>query len=161
MQKAVAHLEEQLRGLRAGELSPGFVETYRVPLDGHSGTPLNRLAAVTRQGPRIVVRPFDRAHAALIAKALADGNLNAYLVDPTTVAVAVPPLSLEQREQMTRQVRSLGEASRVAVRQIRQEVRKTIAARGHVPERAIQADTDAAIAQIDRLIETKVKELSD
>jgi ribosome recycling factor len=160
MQKAVAHLADQLRGLRAGELSPGFVETFRVAIDGQSH-PLNRLAAVTRQGPRIVVRPFDRSHAPAIARALADGKLAAYLADPATVAVGVPPLSGEQREQMTKQIRSLGESARVAVRQIRNDVRKAIAARGHVPERAIQADTDAAIAEIDRLVEAKVKELAN
>lgn len=159
MQKAVRHLADSLRGLRAGEISPGFVETFRIQTAGQSA-PLNRIAAVSHQGGRIVVRPFDPAHVGAIVKALTDGRLNAYALDPRTVAVSVPPISGEQRADMMRQVKALGEQARVAIRQVRQDVRKAISSRGrHVPERAIQEATDAAVAEIDRLVKAKLAEL--
>src|SRR5262245_61049335 len=60
MQKTVRHLAEQLTGIRPGTLSIGFVETFRVAVGGNS-VAVGKLAAVTGQGDRIVITPFDPA----------------------------------------------------------------------------------------------------
>jgi ribosome recycling factor len=80
-------------------------------------------------------------------------------MDPETVAVSVPPISREERERTARHVKDLGEQARVAVRQIRQEARKAIDASGRGSQRAVQESTDAAIAQIDELVQSKIKEI--
>ena len=158
MQKAVRHLAEQLAGIRAGTLSVGFVETFRVSLHGNS-VAIGRMASVTSQGDRIVITPFDPANVPAIVKALAEARLNAYALDPRTVCVGVPPVSGEQRAEMARHVKKLGEEAKVAVRAIRQDARKQIAARGRGSERAVQEATDAAVAEIERLVKAKIKEL--
>ena len=96
MQKAVRHLADQLAGIRPGPLSVGFVETFRVAVHGNS-VAIGRMAGVTGQGDRIVVTPFDPSHVPAVVKALASARLNAYALDPRTVAVGVPPVSGEQR----------------------------------------------------------------
>lgn len=158
MQKSVRHLAEQLAGIRPGTLSIGFIETFRVAAHGQSA-PLVRLASVTSQGDRIVVTPFDPALVPAIVKALSDAKLNAYALNPRAVCVSVPPVSGEQRAEMARHVKKLGEEAKVAVRAVRQEARKLIAARGRGSERAVQEATDAAVAEIERLVKAKHAEL--
>ena len=154
MQKTVRHLAEQLAGIRSGTLSVGFVDTLRVALNGNS-TAIGRMASVTRQGDRIVVTPFDPAHVPAVVKALSDARLNAYALNPRAVAVGVPPVSAEQRQELARHVKKLGDEAKVAIRMIRQDARKEIVARGRGSERAVQEATDAAIGEIESLVKAK------
>jgi len=158
MQKTVGHLAEQLAGIRPGSLSVGFIETFRVAGHGQS-LPLGRLSSVVSQGDRIVVTPFDPSLVPAVVKALTEAKLNAYALNPRAVAVGVPPVSGEQRAEMARHVKKLGEEAKVAVRAVRQDARKQIAARGRGSERAVQEATDAAVGEIERLVKAKQGEL--
>jgi ribosome recycling factor len=159
MEKTVRHLAEQLGGIRPETLSVGFLETFRVPAQG--GTlALKRVAVIARQGERIVITPFDPTTVAAIVKALTDARLNAYALNPQSLCVSVPPMSGEQRTAMARHVKKLGEEARVAVRAVRQDARKQIAARGRGSQRAVQEATDAAVAEIDRRVAAKLAELT-
>src|SRR5687768_9643602 len=97
MNRTVRHLADQLAGIRPGTLSAGFVETFRVPVGGQS-IPIARLAAISARGDRILVSPFDVATVPAIVKALTGAKLNAYALNPRTIAVSVPPSSGEQRQ---------------------------------------------------------------
>lgn len=158
MQKTVRHLAEQLAGIRPGSLSVGFIETFRVANHGQS-LPLGRLSSVTSQGDRIVITPFDPSFVPAVVKALTEAKLNAYALNPRAVCVGVPPVSGEQRVEMARHVKKLGEEAKVAVRAVRQDARKQIAARGRGSERAVQEATDAAVSEIERLVKAKQGEL--
>lgn len=155
MQKAVRHLADQSAGIRPGTLCVGFVETFRVNVHGNS-LAIGRMAGVTGQGDRIVVTPFDPANVPAVVKALSEARLNAYALDPGTVAVGVPPVSGEQRQELARHVKKPGDEAKVAVRMIRQDARKQIAARGRGSERAVQEATDAAAEEIERLVKAQV-----
>jgi ribosome recycling factor len=158
MQRSVRLLAEQLAGIRPGALSPGFIETFRVA--GPRGSvPIGRIAAVASRPDRITVTPFDRESVPAIVRALVDARLNAYALNPTTICVGIPPISGEQRAEFARHVKKLGEEAKVAVRAVRQDARKQIAARGRGSERAVQEATDAAVAEIDRLVKVKTAEL--
>ena len=74
-QMAVSHRADQLAGFRPGTLSVGFVETFRVAVDGNS-VAIGKLARVTGQGDRIVVTTFDPSHVPAVAKALSEARLN-------------------------------------------------------------------------------------
>ena len=158
MLKTVRHLAEQLSGIRAGTLSVGFVETFRVPLGGNS-VAIGRMASVTGQGDRIVITPFDQAGVPAVVKALSDAKLNAYALNPRAVCVGVPPVSGEQRAELARHVKKLGEEAKVAVRSIRQDARKQIAARGKGSERVVQEATHAALSEIESFLNAKLAEL--
>jgi ribosome recycling factor len=159
MQQLVQNLAVQLRGIRTGTVSVGLVQTIRVDCQGRS-VPMNRLGAVRAQGDRIVICPFERENVAPMIKALNDSRLSAYALNPTTVSVSVPPLSVEQRADTARHVKKLGEEAKIAVRNVRQQARKKIDASGHGSYRAVQQATDAAIEEIERAVRTKMSELS-
>jgi len=155
MAKPVKHLEEQLRGIRAGALSIGFLESFRVPHQG-STVPLAKVAVISPGKQTFHVRPFDPALVPAIEKTLVDSKLSAYRLNPTTVAVSIPPLSGEQKESIAKHVRKLGEEAKIAVRAIRQRSRNAAEEKN---DKRIQKETDAAVAMIEGLVARKVADL--
>jgi ribosome recycling factor len=158
MRKSVRHLADQLAVIRPGTLGVGFIESFRVPVRGNPVL-VSKLAAVSSQGGRIIITHFDPASVPAVVKALAEARLSAYALNPRTVAVSVPPPSGEQRAEMIRHVKRLGEEAKVAVRAIRQEARKKISAGGRGSERSVQEATDEAVGVIERLVTEKVHDL--
>jgi ribosome recycling factor len=69
-------------------------------------------------------------------------------------------MSVEQRDDVVRHVKKLGEEAKVAVRGIRQQVRKQIEASGRGSLRAVQEATDTTIDEIEKLIKAKVADLT-
>jgi ribosome recycling factor len=158
MERTVRHLAEQLSGIRPGMLSTGFIETFRVPLHGNM-VAIGKIAVITAQADRFIISPFDPAGVPAVVKALVEARLNAYALNPRSVSLSVPPVSVEQRTDMARHVKKLGEEAKIAVRAVRQDARKQIAARGRGSERAVQEATDRSIAEIDRLVKSKIADL--
>jgi len=59
MEKSVALLTDQLRGVRTGRANTGLVDSIRVDYYG-SSTPLKQLANLSTPEPQqILIRPFD------------------------------------------------------------------------------------------------------
>jgi ribosome recycling factor len=158
MQKTVQHLAGQLAGIRTGTISRGFIETLRVDCQG-SSAPIRHLGVIKQQGDCILVTPFDKAVVPAIVRALNEARLNAYALNPTTVNVSIPPMSGEQRAEIARHVKKLGEDAKIAIRAIRQEARKRIEVTGRGSQRGVQEATDAAVAEIDRLVKGKIEEV--
>lgn len=156
MNVPVRRLEEQLRGIRPGALSIGFLETFRVPHEG-STIALAKLAAILSGKQSITVRPFDPALVSVVEKTLRDAKLSAYRLNPSTIAVSIPPPSGEQREEVGRRIRKLGEEAKIAVRMIRQQSRNT-SEPWH--SKNIQKETDAAVAAIEAAVKAKLSELA-
>ncbi len=159
MQKAARHLAEQLRGIRTGTVDRGIIQTIRVDSQG-SSVPIDRLGVVKMQGDRILITPFDRASVPAVVKALTESRLSAYALNPTTVCISVPPMSVEQRGEILRHVKKLGEEAKIAVRGIRQQARKQIETSGRGSLRAVQEATDVAVEEIEQLVKAKVAELT-
>ncbi len=159
MERIVQHFADQLRGIRTGTISIGMIETVRVACQGNR-VAINRLGAVKMQGDRILITPFDRANVPAMVKALNDSRLSAYALNPTTVSVSVPPISVEQRQDIARHIKKLGEEAKVAIRAIRQQARKQIESSGRGSLRRVQEATDAAIEEIERILKAKVGELT-
>ena len=158
MQKAVRHLADQLAGIRPGTLSVGFIETFRASLprqlgrhrqDGERhepGRPDRHHALRPGQRPRRREGPLRRQ-----AERLRPG--------PEDGVRRRPARQRRAAGRARPHVKKLGEEAKVAVRAIRQDARKQIAARGRGSERAVQEATDAAVAEIERLVKAKTEEL--
>ncbi len=159
MQKVARHFAEQIGNIRTGTVSVAMVQTIRVDCQGRL-VPINRLGAVQSQGDRILITPFDRANVSPIVRALTESRLSAYALNPTTVCVSIPPLSVEQREETLRYIKKLGEEAKIGIRSIRQQARKQIEASGRGSQRAVQESTDTAIEEIERLVNAKLSELA-
>jgi ribosome recycling factor len=159
MKKTIGHLAYQRMGIRPGSVIVGIVETFRVSFLGNS-VPIDKMAAVTRHGERIVVAPYDPALVPTVVKSLTDSKLGAYVLSPRAIAVTVHPANGEQGEETVRHVKKLGEEAKVAVRSIRRDSRRQIASYGRGSERTVQKATDVVVAEIERLVIAKVAEVA-
>ena len=122
MEKAVAVLNDEMRGVRTGRASASLVDGLRVDYYG-APTPIKSLASITVPEPRmIMVKPFDAGAIDGIVKAIQKSELGLTpQSDGKIVRLAVPALSEERRKQMAKLVKENGEKAKVAIRNIRRD----------------------------------------
>jgi ribosome recycling factor len=125
MEKSVALLSDQLRGIRTGRANVGLVESIRVDYYG-SPTPLKQMANLSTPEPQqILIRPFDPSVIGDVVKAIQTSDLGlSPNSDGKVVRLNVPALSVEQRKKLANRVKELAEEARVAIRNIRREANK-------------------------------------
>jgi ribosome recycling factor len=125
MEKSVALLADQLRGIRTGRANVGLVESIRVDYYG-SPTPLKQMANLsTPEAQQILIRPFDPSVIGDVVKAIQTSDLGlSPNSDGKVVRLNVPALSVEQRKKLANRVKELAEEARVAIRNIRRDANK-------------------------------------
>jgi ribosome recycling factor len=125
MEKSVALLNDQLRGVRTGRANTGLVDSIRVDYYG-SSTPLKQLANLSTPEPQqILIRPFDPSVIGDVVKAIQVSDIGLTPnSDGKVVRLNVPPLSVEQRKKLVGRVKDLAEEARVAIRNIRRDANK-------------------------------------
>jgi ribosome recycling factor len=125
MEKSIALLEDQLKGVRTGRANTGLVDSIRVPYYG-SPTPLKQLANLSTPEPQqILIRPFDPSVIGDIIKAIQTSDLGLTPhSDNKVIRLNVPSLSVEQRKKLVGRVKDLAEEARVAIRNIRRDANK-------------------------------------
>lgn len=164
MEGAVAHLGQELRGLRSGRASPALVDSLRVDYYG-AMTPLAQMAQIGCPEPRlIVIKPFDASAIAGIEKAIRTSNLGLNpMSDGKVIRLNIPPLSEERRKQLVKHVKELGETANVAIRNVRRDGNK--AADTAFNDRKITEDqlegAKESVQELTKSYEGKVKELVD
>ncbi|MGQ3685700.1 MAG: ribosome recycling factor [Candidatus Loosdrechtia sp.] len=125
MEKAVAHLQEELRGLRTGRASAGLVENLRVECYGDI-SPLRQLAAITTPDAQsIVIKPYDPSVISNIEKAILKSDLSLTpAVEGKALRISIPPLTEERRKKLSAHAKEISEATKVALRNVRHEAIK-------------------------------------
>jgi len=170
MQKTISVFQENLSEVRAGRANPAIlnkisVEYYGVP------TPINQVAGISVPEARtIVIQPWDASILKSIEKAIlaSDIGLNPNN-DGKVIRLNFPELTEERRKEIAKDIRKIAEDSRVAIRSIRRdgmEDAKIKCKNSEITEDEkanledkIQKLTDKYIAQIDKLLEDKEKEI--
>jgi len=170
MGKSIETLKHDLSKVRTGRAHAGLVDHLKVDYYG-TETPIPQVANVTLADARtIAIQPWDKKMVQAVEKAIRDSDLG---VNPATsgdvIRVPMPPLTEERRREMTKIVKHEGEEAKVAVRNIRRDAithLKELLKNHEVGEdedkRAegeIQKLTDKAIADIDKLVAEKEKDL--
>src|SRR5438270_10856470 len=125
MEKSLALLGDQLRGVRTGRANVGLVDSIRVDYYG-SPTPLKQLANLSTPEPQqILIRPFDPTAIGDIVKAIQASDIGLTPnSDNKVVRLNVPSLSVEQRKKLVGRVKDLAEEARVSIRNIRRDANK-------------------------------------
>lgn len=172
MKKSIEALQIELAKLRTGRAHPSLLDQIRVPYYGND-VPLSQVASVTIGDSRtLVVTPWEKTITQAIEKAIMTSDLG---LNPAAsgnlIRVPLPPLTEERRKEMTRIVKNQGEEARVSVRNARRDANnqyKDLLKKKEISEdeerRAqdlIQKLTDKFIAEVDRLIQVKEKELME
>lgn len=125
MQKGVAFLEEELRGIRTGRATPALVENLHVEAYGAQQA-LKNVAQILVPDPKsIQIKPFDGGILKDIEKAILASNLGITPNnDGKVIRLVMPPLTEERRKQLVHHVKELCEQQRVSLRNLRRDVLK-------------------------------------
>ena len=125
MDKSIALLADQLKGVRTGRANTGLVDSIRVEYYG-SPTPLKQLANLSTPEPQqILIRPFDQTAIGDIVKAIQASDLGLTPnSDNKVIRLNVPSLSVEQRKKLVARVKDLAEEARISIRNIRRDANK-------------------------------------
>lgn len=129
MEKAVEYLRQELRTIRTGRASPGLVEHLKINVESYGSTmDLRELASISApEGNLLVIKPYDPSAVKDIERAIQASELGITpMSDGKMIRLPIPPLSGERRQKLLAQVRKLGEAQKVAVRNTRRDANKKI-----------------------------------
>ncbi len=172
MQKAVAHLKEDLGGIRTGRATPALLNRVMVEYYG-TPVPLQQLASMSVPEPRtLVVQPFDKTAIGAIEKAILTSDLGITPSnDGNLIRLSFPPLTEERRRQLVKQVHARAEEGRVAVRNVRRHHKDEVEKleKEHEiseddlkrAEKELQRHTDQFVAEIDEIQHHKEQELME
>jgi len=172
MGKSIDSLKHDLSKLRTGRAHPALLEQVTVEYYG-SQVPLSQVANINVGDARMLnVIPWEKPMVPVIEKAILNADMG---LNPVTagevIRVPLPPLTEERRKDLIRIVRQEGEAAKVAIRNIRRDVLgdvKDLLKEKEITEdddRSAQGDvqkiTDKYVAEVDKLLADKEKDLME
>lgn len=172
MQKSLDVLAENLAGIRAGRANASVLNKITVDYYG-TASPIQQVAAVASPDPRtLTIQPWDASLLKEIVKAIQTSELG---INPQNdgklIRLSFPPLTEERRKELIKQVSKEGEASKVAIRNIRREANEKSKAmkknsemtedEQKLSDKAIQDLTDKFTKEIDAITAAKEKEIME
>ena len=172
MQKTLDVMQANFAAVRAGRANAAVLDQIRVDYYG-TPTPINQIASIASPDPRtLTIQPWDAGTMKLIEKAIQASDLG---INPQNdgrlIRLAFPQLTEERRKELIKQVRKYGEESKTAIRNSRRDAMdafKKQQKKSEITEddlknaeKDIQKLTDDYIADVDKMVSKKEKELSE
>ena len=170
MTKSLNALGNEFASIRAGRANPAVLDKVMVDYYG-SPTPVNQMAAVSVSEARIlVIQPWDKSTLTLIEKAIQASDIG---INPTNdgnvIRLAFPQLTEDRRKELAKEIKKLGEESKVSVRSIRRDTMdklKKMQKNSEITEddlkdceKKVQKLTDGFCDDIDKAVADKEKEI--
>jgi len=170
MARSIEAFKSELQKIRTGRAHPGMLDQIHVDYYG-SPVPLSQVANLSLLDARTIsVQPWEKPMISKVEKAIRESDLG---LNPSTtgdiIRVPMPALTEERRRDLTKVVRSQGEDSKVAVRNLRREAnehgKKMLKDKDITEDEErrltddVQKLTDRTIAEIDKLVQGKEAEI--
>jgi ribosome recycling factor len=156
-EKALDHLKSDILTLRTGRATPALVEDIPVEAYG-TKQPLKAVASIAvADAKTITVDPWDKGLIQAVETAINASQLGINPVnDGKLIRLPLPDLTQERRIELIKVLHQKLEASRIAIRKIREEIRNEI----EKAEKAKEISEDEKFTQQDEL-EKMVKEYNE
>lgn len=169
MEHALDHLKKELVKIRAGKASPDMLSGLVVPYYG-SPTPLAQVANVSVSDSRtLVIQPWEKSMIQPIEKAIMEANMGfTPQNDGDLIRINIPPLTEDRRKQMVKQVKAVGEDTKVGLRSARRDamdgIKKAVKDgfaedAGKRMEDEVEAMTKRYSGKIDDIVAVKEKDI--
>ncbi len=170
MKKSLDNLKEEYASIRAGRANPHLLDKLRVDYYGQP-SPLQSVANISVPEARIIqIQPWESKLIKEIEKTILASDLGLTPSnDGKVIRLVFPELTEERRKELVKDVKKKAEGAKVAVRNIRREandVIKKAAKNNEISEdeqdkieEEIQKITDKYIADVDKVMEDKSKEV--
>lgn len=170
MQKSLGNLQDEFGSIRAGRANPHVLDKLRIDYYG-TPTPIQQIANVNVPEPRMIqIQPWEASMVKEIEKAILTSDLG---INPTNdgkvIRLVFPELTEDRRKELAKDIKKKGEAAKVAVRNIRRDANDAFKKLGKKEdisedeikelESNVQKMTDKYIADIDKAVEGKTKEI--
>jgi ribosome recycling factor len=172
MIRSTATLGRDLSRIRTGRASLALLDGIVVDYYG-TPTPLNQLATLTVPESRLIsIQPWDKSQLGIIEKAIQRSDLGLTPVnDGKLIRLAIPPLTEERRKDLVKQVKRIGEETKIALRNIRREGNDSLKVQEKAKEiteddlrrgqEHVQKITDGFITKVDELLQVKEREVME
>jgi ribosome recycling factor len=169
MDKAVAHLAQELLRVRTGKANPALLEGIFVEAYG-SNMPLNAVANITTPDARtLVIQPWDKTTLRTIETAIINSNLGLNPGnDGDIIRISLPPLTEERRRDLVKMAKQMAEEAKVSIRNARRDGNERIKKMvkdglaedlSKDGEAKVQVITDKSIAKVEETLAAKEKEI--
>lgn len=166
MNKAIVHLENEFKNIRAGKASPAMLMGVKVDYYG-TLTPISQVANINTPDARtIMVQPWEKKLIPEIEKAILIANLGFNpMNNGENIIINVPVLTEERRKELVKQAKASAEDTKVGIRNDRRnamsDIKKTEASEDMKKnaEVDIQELTDKYIKIVDEHFSIKEKEI--
>lgn len=170
MTKTIDSLKRDFSTLRSGKVSIAILDNIRVDYYG-TPTPLNQIGSViATDATTIVITPWEKTLLKEVEKAIQEANIG---VNPNNdgevIKLFFPPMTQEQRKEVAKDAKAMGEKAKVAIRNVRQdsnnaikklekdkEITEDISKKG---QDEIQKYTDEYVKKIDEMVKAKEEEV--
>ena len=170
MNKSLEVFSKELQSLRTGRANSNMLDLIRVDVYGQK-MPINQLGSITIPEARTInIQVWDLNNVPLIDSSIRKSELGLNpQIDGQLIRLPIPDLSEERRNEMKKIIKSMGEKSKVSIRNIRREANdelKNLLKSKKIGEddekkfeKIIQSSTDESIKKIDEKIVSKEKEI--
>jgi ribosome recycling factor len=168
MTKAIEHMKSEFSKLRVGRASTSMVDSVKVDVYGNLMS-LKEVATVnTPDAKTISIQPWDRGVINDIEKAILAANLGLTPInDGKIIRINMPPITEERRKDFVKQIKKAGEDTKVSLRNIRRDAMDSLKANkagvsedeSKKKQDQLQKTTDQFVAEVDKLVEAKSKEV--
>lgn len=170
MVKTIEAFKADLAKIRTGRAHTGLLDHVQVDYYG-SPVPISQVANVGLADSRTIsVQPWEKKMVGAIEKAIRDADLG---LNPSTmgetIRVPMPMLTEERRKELAKVVKGEAEGAKIAVRNLRRDANEQF--KKLVKDKTISEDderrgqddvqklTDKFVAEIDRMVAEKDKEI--
>lgn len=170
MQKSVDSLREEYVGIRAGRANPHVLDKIRIDYYGQPSN-LQSVANISVPEARVIqIQPWESKLIKDIEKAILTSDIGLTPSnDGKIIRLVFPELTEDRRKELVKDVKKKAETAKVAIRNIRRDANDAIKKASKANEISedeqkqiedeIQKVTDKFIAEIDKAMEDKSKEV--
>ena len=170
MDKTIEVFAKELSSLRTGRANAAMLDLVKVDVYGQK-MPINQVGSITTPEPRMInIQIWDQNNVALVDAAIKKSELGLNpQIDGQLIRLPIPELNEERRTELKKLIKSMGEKSKISIRNIRrdanEELKKLLKSKkiGEDEEKSfeknVQNITDKHIALVDEKVASKEKEI--
>ena len=170
MNKSIQSLKKDISTLRTGRANTSMLDTIKADVYGQL-MPIDQLATISVHEARLIsIQVWYKANISLLESAIQKSELGINpQIDGQVIRLRIPDLTEDRRKELIKVLKNMGEKSKIAIRNIRREANedlkkklkeKTISEdENNSYEKNIQKITDNNIANIDKILSEKEKEI--
>ena len=170
MDKSIKSLKKDLSTLRTGRANPNMLDTIKIDVYGQL-MPIEQLGTISVPEARLIsIQVWDKANITLIDSAIQKSELGINpQIDGQIIRLRIPDLTEERRKDLIKVLKNMGEKGKISIRNIRREANEELKKKlkdkkisedeNKNFEKNIQKLTDLNIANIDKILSDKEKEI--